>query len=737
MKRLRVSIIGSAHSRSNVYGVHFETDGARHRAKRAPMAVVMVMATMLLLGFGGAGSAQVTGDTGYGVELARVRGLGIGPTMAAAVAGDRLFTVGRGTLRAFDIAVPADPKLLGSLDGLGWTRQIAVTGDVAYVSSRPYGVFIVSVRDPRRPELLSHFDSIGVAIGIAVAGPVLFVACTSHGVEMVDVSDPRRPRHLGTARTGEAQSVAVHDGYAYVGVWGSSELVVVDARNPRAPAITARCPLDGYGDGVAVRGSLVFVATGHHSRTAPRTKPGDPGYGHGHGLEIFDISDPAKPVFVSRVKTPPFYRLGNDMWSVRAVGEHAFVADTYNGIFVVNVADPAKPRFVGHWQLPRVAADGGVPDFAGGLALARDHVYVAGGGTDLHVLAAPGLAMPAPPDLGAPPRIPPFQPRPTPGFQVYRPEGQVRAVAFLGDVAVVAAGSDGVHLVELKPEPRLLTRYDTEGLAMEVAVTGDLVCVAEERGGLSIWKSVGRGALRRVARYRPQGQIAFRVVIPSPGRYALVQLGFGILEIVDLSDPSTPKSVFRDAGHAGHTVAGMTHGYVWHIGEDLVEGRYLPVEWQLDGIHWYDLYGGAAPAISSRRYPHRLDSGGLFVSGRETYIVGRGGIAAVRPDERRPPAKLPWREVPGCNLKCHDRRGTPRLFGKRLYVADRAIGDVTVVDVSDPERPALVERFNVPGNPGKLLLHDGALIIPNGYEGLWIGWPRAESGPRANESTRR
>ena len=47
-------------------------------------------------------------------------------------------------------------------------------------------------------------------------------------------------------------------------------------------------------------------------------------------------------------------------------------------------------------------------------------------------------------------------------------------------------------------------------------------------------------------------------------------------------------------------------------------------------------------------------------------------------------------------------------------------GDITIVDVSDVEKPKLVEKFTVPGNPGRLVVHNNSLVIPNGYEGLWV-----------------
>jgi len=657
----------------------------------------------------------------YGRQLSIVKDMGVGPTMAARVVGRTLYSIGRGNLRVFDVANPADPKPLGMLGGLGATRQIEVENQVAYVTSREDGVFIVDVSDPRKPRLLCHYDPIEVATGMDVSGNVMFVACRSHGVELVDVSDPEKPRHLSTARTGEAQSVEVRNGFAYVGVWGSRELVVVDVRNARKPEITARCPLDGNGDGVAVRGEYVYVATGHHSRARRKPYPaeGDPGYGCGHGLEIYRITDPAHPQVVSRIKTPPFYRIGNDMWGVKIAGDYAFVHDTHNGLFVVDISDPERPSFVAHRQLdyadvrmPKYMGGGPLPGFVGGLALGDGFVYAAGGWTDLHVIAAPGLAASCRREPDTPPEIPPFQPKPNPRFGVYRPGGQVRAVALLDNMAVVAAGSDGICVVRLSPEPVELGRYPTRGFAMEVKTLGDLVYVAEEKGGLSIWRHTGGGDLSPEGRYAPRGQIVKDVVVPAPGKYAVLQVDMSTLDVVDVSDPTGPRRVFRDKGH----------GFVYHLGEDLIDRRQVCVLFQLGGLRWYDLYGKAQPGFARLEYAHRLGGAGSVPVGDKRLVIYGRGLLLVAPDERRPPSEAGARHIPK-----HGLTGKPVLDGNKLYLSDRCFGDVHVVDVSDVEKPVLVEHFNVPGNPARLVLHHGALVIPNGYEGLWIE-RRCDSG---------
>ncbi len=295
-------------------------------------------------------------ESEYGPPLVNTFNVGLGPTIDVTIDGKHAYAIGNRTLHVLDISHPGRPRPVGKLSGLGNVRQVVAEDGFAYITSREDGLFIVDVRNPKMPLLASRHDTIEFATGICKSGSVLFVACRQFGVELVDVSDPISPLHLSTVRTGEAQSVVEQNGYLYVGVWASSEVVTVDIRNPWKPRITSRTEIDGYGDGVDVGGNYLYAATGHHSRRRPKAKPGDPGFGNGHGLEILDVANPAFPKQVARVKFPALYNIRNDMWSVSIAGQYAFVADTHNGIFVLNVAKPLRPRIVGHWKAPQPAS---------------------------------------------------------------------------------------------------------------------------------------------------------------------------------------------------------------------------------------------------------------------------------------------------------------------------------------------------------------------------------------------
>ncbi len=634
-------------------------------------------------------------------ELPIIGELGTGPVMDVAVDGERAFVIGRGKLHAVDIGEPSRPRVLGSLDGLGNTRQIAVADGVAYVSARESGLFIIDVRGAA-PALISHYDSIEFATGVAVAGKVLFIAQRHFGVELVDVTEPGNPRHLSTIRTGEAQSVAYRDGMLYVGVWGTSELVTADVRDTLRPRIVSRVPLDGYGDGVAVHGGRLFAATGHHSR-APHGKPGDPGHGNGHGLEIFSLADPASPQFLGRVKFPRFYDIGNDMWDVQVAGTTAFVGDTHNGLFAVDAGDPAAPRIIARVELPKPSAGSRHADFVGGFGLLRDHVYVAGGETDTHIVAAKGLSRPAGRDLGAVPVVP--RDCPAAGEGVYRPDGQVHAVAASGDLAVVACGRAGIHSVRIDGGLSPLCALPARGIVTDVCIHGDVVFAAEGAAGMSMWRLVTDGRLAELGRYEVPGRAVKYLSVPEPGRFALLQVGGSTVHIVDVSDPAHPRLAMEDTRH------GLLYGH--QLSDGLLGGRYAAVFWHVSGLHWYDLRE-ARPVFAGQYPDGRFDPlSGIAVLGDHLIATRNGGLVRLGEAEMRPLDALPVHRAGKTWLT-----GKPVVGGGRVALANRALGSVFLLDVTEFEQPRLLDALSLEGNPGRVAFTRDGMLIPAGYDGL-------------------
>ena len=631
--------------------------------------------------------------------------LGLGPSMDVDYHEGLLYAIGEGKLQVVDVSDPESPIVKGTIGELGRVRQLRVDKEIAYVTAREDGLFLVDVASPEKMRILAHYDTIELATGMEISGDVAFVACRTAGVELIDVSAPESPRHLSTVRTGEAQSICVHDGILYVGVWGSAELVICDVSDPYEPRVISRARLEGYGDGVDVRGDYCYVATGHHIRGLPHREPTDPGYGRGHGLEIFNVNDSRNPHFVGRVEFPPFYRLGMDMWDVKVTDRYALVADTYNGGFVVDISEPSRPRVVTHRGLPFIH-DRDNPSPAAGLTLGDDTVFVAGAWSDVHYF--PWGTFPAHQErIGDVPLTvgPPPSPTPNPRFRTYSTPGQVHSVAFDQDVAFVACGNAGLHAVQITPEICQLADYPTVGFALGVGTSQGRVYAAEGESGLSIWKHPGSGKLGALGRYRLPNDSVRQVVVAD--NYALLPIGAATLHMVDVSNPNEPIRVLKDS-HLGLF-------YYNPIAQGLLADRYACCHWHVTGLYWYDLLGDVPKRIGHGHDSRIGSQNGVAFLGDWALVTCRGGYALLSLEEQRPLDE--WEIHRISDFPFH---GKPTVAGDRLYVSDRCAGIVTAIDVSDPKRPQLIDRLQLQGHPGLVAVHDGTPIIPAGFQGLLI-----------------
>jgi hypothetical protein len=664
----------------------------------------------------------------YGRELPRIGSLGTGGCMDSALVGKRLYVAGGRGLFIFDATDPRAPKQLGALQGLGRPRQLVVRGGFAYISARENGLYIVDVRDPGKPALLSQYDSVELATGLAVSGELCLLACRQYGVELVEVRDPARPRHLGIVRTGEAQSVVARDGIGYAGVWGTRELVTFDFKNPRAPRVLSRASLDGFGDGLCVRGKYLYAATGHHTKAWKYTLLGttnnavDPGWGRGHGLEVFDLSEPTSPKFLSRIKFPRLYALHWDMWDVEVSGRYAFVGDTHIGLTVVDISKPCEPTAVAWHRLPP-REPGEPPEAIGGFAVGEGVVYLAGGMSDLHVVDASGLATPPPdgPDQAPSiPSIPPMRAVEDPRFVTWPSEGQVHGLAVdeASGTAWLACGMAGIEAVRLGERIERLARHDTAGIAFDVAYRGKRLYVAEGAGGLACYEVSGAGGLKLLGRHRPGETVKQVVVPPESGQtipaYALLHVGVNLFQIVDVSDPAVMRVVLEDRN------AGPLYGRQITMG--LLGGRYASCFWHNGGLRWYDLAASPAPVKQAQELVGVGFKNGFELLPDRALLAYRTGYCLFDRSAAGHATQLTYIQVPSLN-----HGGKPTLHGQTLYIADRDEGRVSAVDLRDLMKPRLLWQLELPGNPEHLVPWEGKLLIAAGNQGLLVltsGAPR-------------
>lgn len=645
----------------------------------------------------------------YGAEL-KAQALHIGDTMDVAASGDHVFAIGKGELRVLSNAREGKPVLIGKLAGLGNTRQIAVSRGHAFITSREDGMFIVDVRDPSQPKLVHHYDTAELATAIAVSGDVAAVGNRFAGIELLDVSQPASPKHLATIRCGEVQSLVFHGTWLYAGTWSEKAVAVIDVRNPWKPLLVKTVPLDGKGDGLDVNGNVLAVATGHHARGKGYPKPGDAAFGSGHGIEFFDIANPAEPKRLSGVKFPPFYRLGMDMWGVVLAGGHAFVNDTHNGFFLLDVRDPMKPRPIGWTQLPPVGKD---PSPVAGLAVVNGRVFLAGGFDDLHLVdmhltdAEPqvsdkGLQVPAKPTEA-----------PAHGLPSYVVDGSIRSVVrWKDDLLLVAAGSAGWHIVRQTDTGFVpVAQHSTRGFARDMAFHGDRVFVAESLGGLSLWQKQPSGEMQRMGAYEVPGKSIHQVLLADEGRIAFLAVGPNVLHIIKIADDGQTALVMPHVTNTGLF-------YRDPISPLSADGRRVLVQWHVTGLHEFLIEGGTVKR-SGWIFPHAMDTECGATPHRDGWLAtSRQGFFPLTEGETRSPDQIGL-------LKPNNRPfpGKPSISGQTLFITDPFLGDVSAFDLTDATNPKLTAELHLSGHPGRVAVHHGKALIPAGREGLLM-WKR-------------
>lgn len=631
-----------------------------------------------------------------------------------------------GALSVFDLSDPAQPAPLSTLEGLGKSRQIAVQRGYAYITARDDGLFIVDVRDGNHPRLVARYDTIELATGVAVNGNVCLVTNRHLGVELIDVSDPASPRFITSVLAGEAQSACFDGDYMYVGDWMNKRVHVFDISDARHPVNVSVFPVDGYADGVYARDGYCYVATGHHSaRLKNRRKYYNytyvvpqmfaDGYGCGHGLEIFDVSDAYNPEYVSSVKFPPLYASGFDTWLVTVSGSYAYVSDTFNGLFVIDISRKSNPAFAGYYRLPPMTEPqpASPPSLQAlscpitGIALANGHIMAAGYKTGLHVLRFDACA-PAPHryqtygiGLGN---------TNTDGVSAaFRCEGQTHTVDFCAGAAIIAAGNGGLFAVNANNPGERLHHIGDVPITHDVQVLDRYVVTAEGRHGAAVYAYSPDGGFAFIDRCRFGESGARQIVLLRERRIAVVQLSTSALGLLRIA----PDGRLEALG----TVNGLGLNYYRQLCRTPLQERYVGVTPLNGGLIWCEI-GDEGPRKTDWVAGQQCCpiEEGAEVSGSRTIVIRkRHYILLDKPEHTVHMEAGPKIKVDGALLK-----GRPFVCGRMLLLLHRCSGTVEFIDISDLHRPSFVKRITVPGIPEYAVLHNGQYWIACGHAGLIV-----------------
>ena len=414
----------------------------------------------------------------------------LGPARTVFVSGNYAY-LGDNQLTIIDITNPAAPIVVGSFNTYDVTPfDIAVSGHYAYIASYQKGLRIIDVSNPAAPFEIGFHDTPGRAYGVQVTGNLAYVAASLAGLRIIDVSDPTAPFEVGAYDTPSAAwNLAVTGNYAYIA--DTNGLRIADVSDPSAP----------------FNAGVFRIGTPHEMAVHPSENYAYVAWG-GNGVRIFDISDPTAPEQIGVYDTP------GQSYGVHLSGDLLYVADWNQGLRIINVANPASPLEIGFYDTPDKATD---------LDVKSGYAYVADYTTGMIIIDVSNPA--APVEVGAYTQYGALQVQVSGNYAYTRYfDGILRVIDISNPAAPVLARS--VWLTDITIE--------------HFAVSGNYAYLADDYDGVYIVDISDLNNIAVIAFYPVGGQVIFRIHVAGSYVYCFNELE---LEIVNISDPSSPASV--------------------------------------------------------------------------------------------------------------------------------------------------------------------------------------------------
>jgi len=406
----------------------------------------------------------------------------------------------------------------------------AVKGTRALVPDEAAGLDVVDLADPDAPE---------IAFSLAVAGGVRAVAADADLAvlgaqdQLLVYTRPLTPASVPigqAALPGPVRWLNLVGTHVYADCGTEVELQVVSLVDPAAPALVATVAVTSTVRAVLDAGEVAYVAD------------------VGHGIRVLDVSTPDAPV---EVATLP---LGAPAVGLALAGDRLLIAASTYGLMVADVSDPAAIHAAaaiqsGDWAAAVAVSEGRacLADADAGL-----QVYTGIGAGTAAALGSVALAAPA------------------------------ATVTMTASRALVPCGEVGLQVVDLADPaaPAVVATVDTPGSARDVAVTGDLACVADS-WSLEVIDLAAPGGPTTVGSLPLPGPPAGHAVLHGDLAYVVAT---DLLHVVDIGDPAAPASI----------ATLDLHDYGRKL---LVHDGHLYVALISTGIAVYDLVAPAAPAL--------------------------------------------------------------------------------------------------------------------------------------------
>jgi hypothetical protein len=302
----------------------------------------------------------VTDSTaGQSVSMKQVGSFRV-PADTVELRGTHAFVAGGRTLTVLDLSDPSSPKKAAEYAFPEQIWSFRLAGAHAYVAANFFGLGILDISNPAAPKLRASIKTPGQAKGVALVGTTAFVADHMSGIDVIDLASLDKPTLRGSFFVdGYARDVAASSKFAFA-VDAPTGLYALDPARPGTDEAIGQVQSAAAPQMIEVMeqgGRVIACLVG------------------GGALQLYDVTDPAKPVHLTSFKTP-----SGRPARIALDGARGYVADGREGVQIVDLSNPSSPALVGSIKtsLPArdVAVGGGLVVAAVGMGEGNEEVVV-------------------------------------------------------------------------------------------------------------------------------------------------------------------------------------------------------------------------------------------------------------------------------------------------------------------------------------------------------------------------
>lgn len=287
--------------------------------------------------------------------------------------------------KVINVFNPDRPFVAGKWIIPGTCKDVAVSGDFAYVMCDHSGLHILNLEDPTQPQMAGILHVPYNNNDVEVEGSYAYITALLTGMQVVDVSDPYNPQAVKSYQPdGYTYGVTVKDGFAYLRNAGN-DIQIIDVQNPLNPAAAGSVSTPGSVQEVFVTGDYLYAADQSAGLTIINASDKDNPYVvksvptvgsctdvfssagflflacEGEGLQIFDLTNPETPESLG------FHSTSADIEDQFVEGEYVYLTLEDDRMEVVDVSAPSTPLLAASYELL---------DRPGNLMVKDQHIYL-------------------------------------------------------------------------------------------------------------------------------------------------------------------------------------------------------------------------------------------------------------------------------------------------------------------------------------------------------------------------